>query len=149
MASIKTTSGEEFGKQNAKFYIAALAAGIAIWVMSLDVEIDSTIQTLILTLSPIIVAYLWPEANRSFRNPRTFEITHNTSRKTESGFDPDVAVALAVAFVIYVGVQVYLGYADLLPTDTSSSSEGIPWWAKALMAGFPVLVGALTSPNTQ
>jgi hypothetical protein len=44
-------SWDDFLHLNQKFFVAFIAAVIAIWVMIVNVEIDSTIQTLILTLS--------------------------------------------------------------------------------------------------
>jgi hypothetical protein len=141
------TSWDDLWHRNQTFFAAFVAAIIAIWVMLVNVEIDATIQTLILTLSPIIVAYWWPEASRpEATDPNTHRDTRTTSRKSDWGLDPDVAVALAVALFLYVGVQAWLAFGagpDLQDADLTVT----PWWAKILMGVLPVFVGAITSPD--
>jgi hypothetical protein len=156
-------SWDDFLHLNQRFFVAFIAAVIAIWVMIVNVEIDSTIQTLILTLSPIIVAYWWPEAKREPvvrqdpEDPTKLKGEGGkTSRKSVSGFDPDVAVALAFAFLLYLGVQAYLAYqappdltellASQAPPDLTEPAAP-PGWAKIVIGLLPVIVGALTSPK--
>ena len=65
----KVMASNYFGPANAsaelvgilpKFGAALVAAVIASFVLILGVEIDPTIETLILALSPVIVGYWWP-----------------------------------------------------------------------------------------
>jgi hypothetical protein len=129
----KLASTNEIYSYNRKFAVALVAAGIAIWVMIFHVEIDATIETLILTLSPIIVAYWCPEPNREAANAPA-------ARKSPSGFDSDVVVALIAALVIYVGLQFFVGLTS------NGTLEDLPWGVKSLIALVPVIVGILTSP---
>jgi hypothetical protein len=97
------------------------------------------------------VAYWWPEASRAEpvarqdpEDPTKRIVERTTSRKTEWGFDPDVAVALAVAFFLYVGVQAWLAI-QAAPDLTEPAAP--PRWAKFVIGLAPVVVGALTSPD--
>jgi hypothetical protein len=131
-----------------KWLVAAVATAIAVWVMIIDVEIDSTIETLILALSPIIVSYLWPPTEGRLKT----RIARSDSNNDLS-VDRDVFWAMVAALVIYVIAQailVYTGAADLQLTDTTGAAETKETRpiviAKALVAIVPVGVGALWKP---
>jgi len=106
-----------------KWFAAAVAAGIAIWVIKMNVEIDSTIETLILALSPVIASYLWPPTNGRLNKREAQKAWTNPL-----SIDRDVLWALVVALVLYVIAQRFL--------------PELEW----LVAILPVVVGALVSP---
>jgi hypothetical protein len=131
-----------------QWLVALVATAIAVWVMIIDVEIDSTIETLILALSPVIVGYVWPPTKERLRKR-----TDRSDSNNELSVDRDVFWAMVAALVIYVIAQVILvntGAADLQLTDTTGTAEtketSLTATAKFLVAIVPVGMGALTPP---
>jgi hypothetical protein len=104
-----------------KFGAALVAAIVAGFVLMFGVEIDKTIETLILALAPVITAYWWPN---------TGNVNRGTSDWT---IDRNVALALGAALVVYFLAQLGLKYWD---TD--------PRIVEVIVALVPVIVGAIS-----
>jgi hypothetical protein len=108
-----------------KFAAALVAAIIAGFVLLFGVEIDKTIETLILALAPVIAAYRWPN-------------TGNVNRDTSDwAIDRNVALALGAALAIYFLAQVVLKYCD----SPTYCGTGI---VEVIVALVPVIVGAIS-----
>jgi hypothetical protein len=122
---LANVGAEVFGKKPPKFAAALVAAIIAGFVLMFGVEIDKTVETLILALAPVITAYWWPN-------------TGNVNRATSDwAIDRNVALALGAALVVYFLAQVVLKYCD----SPTYCGTGIVEFIVALA---PVIVGALS-----
>ena len=107
-----------------KLVVAAVAGLLAWVVVTAGVDIDPTMETLIVGAAPLIVAYWWPMPLA--KSPGANDVV-------DWDFKSGIGFATIGTLIIYFGVQFILGTQEATETKIVAA-------APAAMAGFRMLI---------